>query len=67
MKRIEGVPYYRYVVRFVLLTEKGSVRRKRVFYSPGEPWVRTEVSRALVDYYGLERIKPGSVTLRFAE
>lgn len=60
---IEGVPYHRFIVRYTLRTGK---RRRLVRYSPGFPWVRTEVARELDDRHGIEAIKPRSVTIRYA-
>lgn len=60
-RRIEGVFYWPYVVRFTLANGK---RRKLIRWSPGVPWVYSEVARELVDRYGLEGIKPNSATIR---
>lgn len=59
-KMIENVPYYRFVVRYTLATGQ---RRRMVRWSPGAPWVYEEVGRELCDRFGLEGIKPGSVTI----
>jgi hypothetical protein len=60
VKHIEGVPYYRHVVRYALSDGR---RRRMVRWSPGHPWVRTEVARELVERFGVEGIKRGSVTI----
>ena len=39
---IEGVPYFRYLVRYV--TTHGR-RRTKVLYSPGRPWIGEAVRR----------------------
>lgn len=57
---VEGVPYYRFVVRYTLRTGQ---RRRMVRWSPGFPWVREEIARELVERFGIEAIKPGSVTI----
>lgn len=57
---IEGVPYYRFRVRYKLATGK---RRTMVRWSPGFPWVREEIARELCDRFGLDGIAPGSVTI----
>lgn len=58
---IEGVTYYPFLVRFTLADGK---RRRIVRWSPGDPWVRDEIGRELVERYGLEGIKERSVTIR---
>ena len=58
---IEGVDYYPFLVRFTLTN---GTRRRIVRWSPGHPWVRDEVARELDERYGLEGIKPGTVTIR---
>lgn len=63
MKRIEGVPYYRFVIRYTLATGQ---RRRMVRWSPGSPWVASEVVRELVDRFGVTGIKAGSVIIRGA-
>jgi hypothetical protein len=57
---IEGVPYYRHVVRYTLTSGQ---RRRMVRWSPGAPWVYQEVGRELLERFGLEAIKLGSVTI----
>ena len=57
---VEGVPYYRHVVRFTLADGR---RRRWVRWSPGAPWVTGEVLHELVDAFGRGAIKPGSVTI----
>jgi hypothetical protein len=37
-----------------------------VRWSPGPPWVRDEVGRELVERFGVEGIKAGSVSIRLA-
>jgi len=58
---VEGVTYHPFLVRYTLSDGK---RRRMVRWSPGNPWVRNEVARELVDRFGVEGIKPGSVTIR---
>lgn len=41
---IEGVPYYRYRVRWTTVDGK---RRQRTILSPGYPWLRSEVRHML--------------------
>ena len=60
VKHVEGVPWYRHVVRYTTAAGK---RVKFVFWSPGDPWVRMEVSRTLAGSPGIREIKPGSVTI----
>lgn len=57
---IEGVPYYRHVIRYTLADGR---RRRMVRWSPGFPWIRSEVGRELADRFGLDGIKHGSVTI----
>jgi len=61
MRLIEGVPYSRYVVRYRLVDGR---RRRLVRWSPGYPWIRSEVARELVDLHGFDGIKHGSVTIQ---
>jgi len=61
MKTIEGVPYYRFLVRYTLADGR---RLRMVRWSPGFPWVRDEVGRELLDRFGLEGIRRGSVSIR---
>lgn len=63
MKFIEGVPYHRHVVRYTTIDGK---RRRMVHWSPGHPWVRTEVLHTLDARVGVENIKPRSVTIVLA-
>lgn len=58
---IEGVHYHRYLVRYTLTDGK---RRRMVHYSPGYPWVRSEVARRLDERVGIKNIKPHSVRIR---
>lgn len=60
VRMIEGVPYFRHAVRFRLASGE---RRRWVRWSPGFPWVREEVARELVERFGFEAIKPGSLTI----
>ena len=60
---IEGVPYFRFLVRYRLAD---GARRRMFRRSPGFPWVRSEVARELADRVGLENVKPGSVTIVYA-
>ncbi len=57
---IEGVPYYRFRVRYRLADGR---RRTMLRLSPGFPWVIDEITRELVERFGLEGIKAGSVTI----
>lgn len=57
---VEGVPWYRHVVRYSLTD---GTRRRMVRWSPGFPWIREEVGRELADRFGIEGIKPGSVSI----
>jgi hypothetical protein len=57
---IEGVRYYRHVVRYTLADGR---RRRLVRWSPGHHWVRSEIARELDDRHGIENIKPGSCTI----
>ena len=59
--RIEGVSYYAFVVRYTLADGR---RRRMVRWSPGWPWVRDEVGRELVARFGVDGIKPRSVSIR---
>jgi hypothetical protein len=61
--QIEGVTYHRFVARFTLADGR---RRRRFYWSPGFPWVYTEIGRSLLDEFGLEGIKPHSCTIREA-
>jgi len=63
LKNIEGVRYRRFVVRYTLAN---GARRRMMRWSPGAPWVYDEVARELVDRFGLEGLKPRSVTIREA-
>lgn len=60
VKYIENVPYYRFRVRYTLASGQ---RRRMSRLSPGFPWVLDEIARELVDRFGLEGIKAGSVTV----
>lgn len=57
---IEGVTYRPFLVRYTLAS---GARRRMVRWSPGEPWVYDEVGRELLERFGLEGIKPNSVTI----
>jgi hypothetical protein len=56
----EGVPYRRYVVTFRLADGR---RRRWVRWSPGFPWVFSEVARELQDRFEPEDIAPKSVEI----
>lgn len=58
---IEGVRYVPFLVRYTLADGR---RRRMVRWSPGFPWVRSEVGRELDERFGIENIKPHSVTIR---
>lgn len=60
---VEGVPYYRHAVTYTLT---GGRRRRMVRWSPGAPWVYTEVARELCERFGFEAIEPGSVSITLA-
>ena len=62
-RTIEGVPYHRFVIRYTLTDGR---RRRMVRWSPGFPWIREEIARELDATFGIEAIKPGSVTIRSA-
>lgn len=57
---LEGVPYFRYVVRFRLADGR---RRRLVRWSPGSPWVYEEVGRELAARFGANGVKPRSCTI----
>lgn len=66
---VEGVPWFRYVVRFKLLSGAsgaGGRWRRVVRWSPGPPWIYGEIARELDARYGVERIGRGSVSVRMA-
>ena len=63
VKYIEAVPYVRFIVRYTLTAGQ---RRSMVRWSPGVHWLRDEVGRELCDRFGLDGIKPGSVTINVA-
>lgn len=58
---LEGVRYHRFRVRYTLAD---GTRRSMVRWSPGNPWVREEVGRELLDAFGADGIRPHSVTIR---
>lgn len=60
VEHIEGVPYYRFRVRYKL---KDGRRRQITRRSPGFPWVREEIARELDAMHGIENIAPRSVTI----
>lgn len=62
LRIIEGVPYYRYTVRFRLQGKRRS--QTLVHWSPGDPWIRSEIARGLADRFGESAIVPRSVTYR---
>lgn len=61
---IEGVRYYRFLVRYTL---RDGSRRRMVRWSPGFPWIREEILRELDDRFGLDAIRPGSITVQHAD
>jgi hypothetical protein len=61
---VENVPYMRYLVRYTLATGQ---RRRMVRWSPGGRFVYEEVARELSERFGIEGIKPGSVTICAAD
>ncbi len=63
MRLCEGVPYFRFIIRYVLANGR---KRRMVRWSPGLPWIRGEVARELVDRFGIDGIKPGSVRIASA-
>lgn len=60
MKYLEGVAYHRHIVRFKLSDGR---RRRRVYYSPGGPWVKAEVGRSLLEEFGPDGVAPHSCTI----
>jgi hypothetical protein len=62
---IEGIPYYRFRVRFRLADGR---RRSWIRWSPGWPWVREEFERELAAR-GIEPedIRPRSATIEEEE
>jgi len=63
IKLIEGVPWRRFRIRYRLANGR---RRSMTRWSPGFPWVRTEIARELDERFGIENIAPRSVTIREA-
>jgi hypothetical protein len=61
VRYVEGVPYYPFLVRFTLADGR---KRRVVRWSPGDPWVRQEVARELVERFGVEGLQERSVTIR---
>jgi hypothetical protein len=59
-KTVEGVTWYKYTVRYRLKGERR--RRSLTTWSPGEPWIRTELGRLLDEKHGFDNIEIGSVT-----
>ena len=57
---IEGVPYRPYRIYYTLANGK---RRRMVRWSPGYPWIREEIARELLDRFGLEGLRPRSVSI----
>lgn len=64
IRHVEGVPYYRHAVHFRLLD---GTRVRWVRWSPGAPWVYSEVHREL-EARGIypEHLRPHSLTIRMA-
>lgn len=60
-RRVEGVLWFRWIVRYALAD---GTRRRMVRWSPWFPWIRGEVGRELAERFGIDKIKPGSVTIR---
>jgi hypothetical protein len=60
VRMIEGVPYYKFRIRYTLATGQ---HRRMVRWSPGFPYVRDEVLRELLDRFGIDGIRPGSVLI----
>ncbi len=56
---VEGVRYFPYRVRFALLD---GTRKRWIRWSPGYPFVRSEVARELAERFGTGQIRPGSTT-----
>lgn len=67
IRMIEGVEYHRYLVRFSVRANGRWLRRRLVHWSPGYPWIMEEVARGLGALYGLDNIKPQSVTIEGSE
>jgi hypothetical protein len=58
---VEGVTYRPFRVRFRLADGR---RRAWVRWSPGFPWVRSEVGRELWERFGAEGVRAGSASIR---
>ncbi len=57
---LEGVAYHRYRLRFQLADGR---RRSWVRWSPGLDFARNEFARELEATFGIEGIKPGTLTI----
>jgi hypothetical protein len=57
---VEGVPYYRFRVRFRLADGR---RRSWVRWSPALMFARGEVGRELADRFGFDGVKPHSCSI----
>ncbi len=53
----EGVPYYRYLVRFTMSDGR---RVRWVRWSPGDPWIHDQLAREFSDRFESGEVKPGS-------
>ena len=60
-RMVEGVAYWPFVVRFQLADGR---RRVRAHWAPAYEFARQEITRALVERYGFDGLKPRSVTIR---
>lgn len=60
---VEGVVYRRFVIRYTVSVDGRPRRRKMIRWSPGIPWIRMEIARELDSQYGIENIKPRSVSI----
>lgn len=61
VRYFEGVPYTRFVVTFRLADGR---RRRWIRWSPGHPWVRSEVMREIAARFRLNDLKTGSLEIR---
>ena len=57
----EGVPYHPFIVTF---RTKDGARHHETHYSPGFPWVRTEVARSIDERIGVEQVVPGTCVIQ---
>jgi len=60
---IEGVLYYRHIVRFTLSDGR---RRRWIRWSPGGTFAYSEIGNELVDRFGEHGVKQNSATISVA-